>query len=65
MKMAKTHRIRDDEQELIMQKRIDLIVKYKEDVKESDLIHILINKYIDTITIRDIEEYKENQLFKK
>lgn len=63
--MAKTHRIRDDEQELIMQKRIDLIVKYKEDVKESDLIHILINKYIDTITIRDIEEYKENQLFKK
>lgn len=63
--MAKTHRIKDDEQEMIMQKRIDLIVKYKEDVKESDLIHILINKYIDTITIRDIEEYKENQLFKK
>ena len=63
--MAKTHRIRDDEQEKIMEKRIELIVRYKEDVKESDLIHILINKYLDQITIRDIEEYKEKQIFKK
>lgn len=63
--MSKTYRINGDTQELIHEKRINLIIKTKEDIKESDILHALINKHIHNITIEDIENFKEDKIFKK
>lgn len=63
--MSKTYRINDSAQELIHEKRISLIIKTKEDIKESDILHALIKKHINTITIEDIENLKEDKIFKR
>lgn len=63
--MSKTYRINGYTQELIHEKRINLIIKTKEDIKESDILHTLINKHIHNITIEDIENFKEDKIFKK
>lgn len=63
--MSKAYRVREEQSEKIKNKMVELIIKHKETVKESDIIHALIDKYIDEISLKDVEISKENKEFKK
>jgi len=62
--MSKTYRIRPEAVEEIKDRRIALILETKDDIKESDLIGALIWKYLNAITAKDIEKYREEVLGK-
>ncbi|SFB64151.1 hypothetical protein [Azotobacter beijerinckii] len=62
--MAKTYRLRDEAVDALKEKRIELIVERKEDVKESELLGMLIWKHLKGVTEKDLEEYREQVLGK-
>jgi len=62
--MAKTYRLRTDTEEALSSKRIKFILETKDEVKESDVLHTVLWKYLDKITIKDVEEYRQEVLNK-
>ena len=62
--MSKTYRVRPEAVEEIKDKRIKLILETKDEIKESDLLGVLIWKYLDTVTAKDVERYREEVLGK-
>jgi deoxyhypusine synthase len=63
--MSKNYRIRDEEVELIQRKMIKLIVESQKNIKENDILHCLVNKYIGEISVKDVLEYREKNLGKE
>lgn len=63
-KMSKNYRLRDEEVELIQKKMIKLIVESQKNIKESDIIHCIVNKFINEITVKDVLKYREEVLGK-
>ena len=62
--MAISQRLRDDESEMIEQKTLDIMIEKKLRIKESDVIHALIRKYIKEISANDVLEYRRKYLGK-
>jgi hypothetical protein len=62
--MAKSQRLRKEESEMIEKKTLDIMIKEKIRIKESDVIHALIRKYIENLTAIDVLEYKQKHLKK-
>lgn len=62
--MAQTHRLRDEEAEMIGQKTLDIMIEKKVRIKESDVVHALIRKYLKDLTSNDVMKYREEILGK-
>lgn len=62
--MAKIYRVRDDAEEKLADKRVKFIIEKKGEIKESDVLHTLIWKYLDKISLKDVEEYRQEVLNK-
>ncbi len=62
--MAVTIRLRDEEEEMIKDSTLEMMFETKIRIKESDLIHTLIRKYIKDIKTEDVMKYR-NEVLKK
>ena len=62
--MAQTHRLRDEEAEMVEQKTLDLMIEKKVRIRESDVVHALIRKYLKDLTSNDVMKYREEILGK-
>jgi len=62
--MAQTQRLRDEESEMLEKKTLDIMIEKKIRIKESDVIHALIRKYLKELTANDVLEYREKILGK-
>lgn len=62
--MAKTYRLRDDATEALKEKRIRMILETKDDIRESDVLGAIIWRYIDQLTTKDVQKYREEVLGK-
>lgn len=62
--MAQTQRLRDEEAEMIEQKTLDIMIEKKVRIRESDVMHALIRKYLKDLTSNDVMKYREEILGK-
>jgi len=62
--MAKTYRLRDDATEALKEKRIKMILETKDDIRESDVLGAVIWRYLDQLTTKDVQKYREEVLGK-
>lgn len=62
--MSKSYRIRDEEAEELKETRLKMIVESKTDIKESDILHVLIRKNLKNISIKEVLKYREEVLKK-
>lgn len=62
--MAKSYRIRDEEAEELKEAKFKMIVETKTDIKDSDILHLLIRKYLKEIKAKDVLKYREEVLGK-
>lgn len=63
--MGKSYRLRDEEAAMVQEKMIELIVKTKVAVKESDIIHCLIRQGIEKLEGKEVLKYREEILGKE
>lgn len=62
--MAQTQRLRDEEAEMVEQKTLDIMIEKKVRIRESDVVHALIRKYLKDLTSNDVMKYREEILGK-
>lgn len=62
--MAVTIRLRDEEEEMIKDATLEMMFETKIRIKESDLIHTLIRKYLKDIKTEDVMKYRAEILKK-
>ena len=62
--MAQTQRLRDEEAEMVEQKALDIMIEKKVRIRESDVVHALIRKYLKDLTSNDVMKYREEILGK-
>ncbi|MBJ9905412.1 hypothetical protein [Acinetobacter bereziniae] len=62
--MAVTIRLRDEEEEMIKDATLEMMFETKIRIKESDLIHALIRKYLKDIKTEDVMKYRAEILKK-
>lgn len=62
--MAQTQRLRDEENEMLEKKTLDIMIEKKLRIKESDVLHTLIRKHLKDITANDVLKYREEVLGK-
>lgn len=62
--MAVTVRLRDDEEEMIKEAALEMMFETKIRIKESDLIHTLIRKYLKDLKTEDVMKYR-SEILKK
>lgn len=62
--MAKTYRLREDAAEALKDRRIKMILETREDFRESELLGALVWKYLEQISIKDVQKYREEVLGK-
>lgn len=62
--MAHTQRLRDEENEMLEKKTLDIMIEKKLRIKESDVLHALIRKHLKDITANDVLKYREEVLGK-
>lgn len=62
--MAVTIRLRDEEEEMIKDSTLEMMFETKIRIKESDVIHTLIRKYLKEIKTEDVMKYREKILKK-
>lgn len=62
--MAKSYRIRDEEAEQLKEAKFKMIVETKADIKDSDLLHLLIRKHLKNLTAKEVLKYREDVLGK-
>ncbi len=60
--MAKTYRLREEATEALKDKRMKMILETKDDVRESEVLGAMIWKFLDQITPKDVQEYREEVL---
>ncbi|EKH5750294.1 hypothetical protein R6U49_03225 [Pseudomonas aeruginosa] len=57
--MSKAYRVREKFVDAVKEKRVAMIIETKEDVRESDLINATLWRYLDSITTKDVIEFRE------
>jgi hypothetical protein len=57
--MAVTVRLRDDEEEMVKDATLEMMFETKIRIKESDVIHTLIRKYLKDIKTEDVMNIDE------
>lgn len=62
--MATTIRLRDEEEEMIKDATLEMMFETKIRIKESDVIHALIRKYLKEIKTEDVMKYRAEILKK-
>ena len=62
--MAITVRLRDEEEEMIKEAALEMMFATKIRIKESDLIHSLIRKYLKELKTEDVMKYRAEILKK-
>jgi uncharacterized protein YpmS len=62
--MAVTIRLRDEEEEMIKDATLEMMFETKIRIKESDLLHALIRKYLKDIKTEDVMKYRAEILKK-
>jgi len=62
--MAVTVRLRDEEEEMIKDSALEMMFETKVRIKESDLIHTLIRKYLKDLKTEDVMKYRSEVLKK-
>ena len=62
--MAVTIRLRDDEEEMIKEAAFEMMFQTKIRIKESDLIHAMIRKYLKDLKTEDVMKYR-SEILKK
>lgn len=62
--MAVTVRLRDEEEEMVKEAALEMMFETKIRIKESDLIHALIRKYLKELKTEDVMKYRANVLKK-
>ncbi len=62
--MAVTIRLRDDEEEMIKEAALEMMFQTKIRIKESDLIHAMIRKYLKDLKTEDVMKYR-SEILKK
>lgn len=62
--MAVTIRLRDEEEEMIKDSTLEMMFETKIRIKESDLIHTLIRKYLKDVKTEDVMKYRAEVLKK-
>lgn len=62
--MATTVRLRDEEEEMLKQVTLEMMFEKKIRIKESDVLHTLIRKYLKDVKTSDVMEYREKILGK-
>ena len=62
--MAVTIRLRDDEEEMIKEAALEMMFQTKIRIKESDLIHAMIRKYLKDLKTEDVMKYRAEILKK-
>jgi hypothetical protein len=62
--MAVTVRLRDDEEEMVKEAALEMMFATKIRIKESDLIHALIRKYLKDLKTEDVMKYR-SEILKK
>lgn len=63
-KMAVTVRLRDEEEEMVKEATLEMMFETKIRIKESDVIHTLIRKYLKDIKTNDVMKYRAEVLKK-
>ena len=63
--MAITIRLRDEEEEMIKEAALEMMFETKIRIKESDLIHALIRKYLKELKTTDVMKYRSEVLKKE
>ena len=63
--MAVTVRLRDEEVEMIKEAALEMMFETKIRIKESDLIHALIRKYLKELKTTDVMKYRSEVLKKE
>lgn len=62
--MPQTFRVRDEETEMLQEKALNMMFEKKVRIKESDLLHALIRKYLPELKTADVMKYREEVLGK-
>lgn len=62
--MAVTIRLRDEEEEMIKDATLEMMFETKIRIKESDVIHTLIRKFLSEIKTEDVMKYRAEILKK-
>lgn len=63
--MAVTVRLRDEEEEMVKEAALEMMFETKVRIKESDLIHALIRKYLKELKTADVMKYRAEVLKKE
>ncbi len=59
MKLIESYRVRVDRAEKLKNKAFELSMKKGDFVKEPELISYLIDKYVESITLEEIEKHRK------
>lgn len=62
--MATTIRLRDEEEEMVKDAALEMMFETKIRIKESDVIHAMIRKYLKEISTEDVMKYRSQVLGK-
>ncbi len=62
--MAVTVRLRDEEEDMVKEATLEMMFETKIRIKESDVLHTLIRKYLKEIKTEDVMKYRAEVLKK-
>lgn len=62
--MAVTVRLRDEEEDMVKETTLEMMFETKIRIKESDVLHTLIRKYLKDIKTEDVMKYRAEVLKK-
>jgi len=62
--MAVTVRLRDEEEDMVKEATLEMMFDTKIRIKESDVLHTLIRKYLKEIKTEDVMKYRAEVLKK-
>lgn len=63
--MSKAYKVRTEESEALHDAAIKMIVEKKVHIRESDVLHALIRKYLPDLKSSDVLRYREEVLGKE
>lgn len=59
MSVGKVYKIKEDAREMLREKTVEIIIEKKETIREAEVLHALIYKFLDKLTANDVIKYKE------
>lgn len=63
--MSKAYKVRTEESEALRDATIKMIIDKKVNLRESDVLHALIRKYLPELKSSDVMRYREDVLGKE